>query len=241
MAAIDLKSQIGKLVALQAIDSEIYALKSEKEAKPQEIKALELSFEEKKQSLAALEKQLIDVQKQRKDKEMELGSKDEANKKLQNQLYSLKTNNEYQVMLKQIQDGKADASLIEDKILRLFEEQDNLKAQTEKEKLRLKDEEKVFLGQRQKVETRVKEIEDRLAQLDAQRKQAAEPVDSKILAQYERVLNSRDGLAIVAVRDNSCKGCNMLVPPQVINLIKMYERVITCEVCNRMLYVDDGV
>jgi len=31
----------------------------------------------------------------------------------------------------------------------------------------------------------------------------------------------------------------MFVPPQVINLIKMYERIITCEVCNRMLYIEE--
>jgi len=64
-------------------------------------------------------------------------------------------------------------------------------------------------------------------------------IDRKILTQYERILNNRDGLAIVSVKGNSCQGCNMFVPAQVINLIKMYERIITCEVCNRMLYIKD--
>lgn len=240
MATIDLKSQIQNLVKLQTVDSEIYALKYEKEAKPQEIKALEASFEEKKQHLAALEKNSLDLQKQRKDKELELASKEEATKKLQTQLYSLKTNKEYQVMLQQIQDAKADASVIEDKVLALFDQADKVRIETEQEKQKLKEEEKVFNEQKKKIEDRIKEIDGRLTQLEAQRKQAIPDIDHKILAQYDRILHSRDGLAIAGVKDNSCKGCNMFVPPQVINLIKMYERIITCEICNRILYIDEG-
>ncbi|MCX5703229.1 MAG: hypothetical protein NT066_01870 [Candidatus Omnitrophica bacterium] len=239
MPTVDLKSQIDNLVGLQTIDSEIYALKAEKELKPQEIKNLEASFEAKKQHLAGLEKTLLDLQKQRKERELELGSKEEVNKKLQTQLYSLKTNKEYQAMLQQIQDSKADTSVIEDKILVLFEQADKIKAEVEQEKQRLKEEEKVFLEEKKKVEDRLKEIDDRLSQLDAQRKQATPGIEPKILAQYERILSSRDGLAIVDVKNNTCHGCNMFVPPQVINLIKMYERAITCEVCNRMLYIKD--
>jgi len=239
LSTIDLKSQINYLSKLQTIDSEIYALRAEKESKPLEIKALEASFEEKKEHLASLEKELLDLQKQRKDKELELASKEEGTKKLQTQLYSLKTNKEYQTMLQQIQDAKADASVVEDKILELFEQTDSLKTETEREKQRLKEEEKMFLEQKKKLEDRIKEIEDRLAQLEALRIQIMPDIEPKILAQYERILLNRDGLAIASVKDNTCKGCNMFVPPQVINLIKMYERIVTCEVCNRILYIEE--
>ncbi|MDD2679231.1 MAG: C4-type zinc ribbon domain-containing protein [Candidatus Omnitrophica bacterium] len=231
---------MSSLIKLQTLDSEIYALRSEKSAKPDEIKAIEASFEAKKAHLAELEKTLLELQKQRKDKELELGSKEEAAKKLQSQLYGLKTNKEYQTMLQQIQDAKADTSLIEDKVLELFDKADAAKGEVEKEKARLKEEEKVFLAEKKKIEDRVKEIDDRLSQLEAQRKQATPEIDPKILNQYERILGSRDGLAIVIVKGNSCGGCNMFVPPQVINLIKMYEHIITCEMCNRILYIDEG-
>lgn len=235
---MELKQQLGNLIKLQTLDSEIYALKNEKEAKPQEASALEAAFEEKKLHLAGLEKNLLDLQKQRKEKELELGSKEEGAKKLQTQLYSLKTNKEYQAMLQQIEESKADGSVIEDKILEILDQTDKVKAETEKEKHKLQEEEKVFLAQKKKIEDRVKEIDDRLSQLDAQRKQALPDLDAKILSQYDRILLSRDGLAIVTVKDNSCQGCNMFVPPQVINLIQMYERIITCEVCNRILYIE---
>ena len=237
MATVDLKAQIISLVKLQELDSEIYTLKNEKEAKPLEIKAIEESFEAKKQNLALLEKNSLDLQKQRKEKELELATNAEAVKKLQSQLYSLKTNKEFQTMLQQIADAKADGSVIEEKILISFEDSDKIKTQIDQENLKLKEEEKGFLEQKKKVELRVKEIDERLNQLDAQRKQITPGIDHKMLSEYERILSSRDGLAIVTVVDNSCGGCHMLVPPQVINLIKMYEHIVTCEVCNRIFYI----
>ena len=77
--------------------------------------------------------------------------------------------------------------------------------------------------------------------MEAERARAVPGVDPKILKQYDRILTNRDGMAIVGVKDSACSGCNMSVPPQVVNLIKMYERIITCEVCNRILYIPDEV
>ena len=240
MTGTNLRAQLSSLIKLQEIDTEIYRLSFEKSSKPVEVKALEDSFESKKAYMAELEKKSLDFAKQKKDKELELGSKEESTLKLQGQLYSLKTNKEYQTMLQQIQDSKADSSIIEDRILEILEEMDKLKVRVDEERLKIKDEERLFLSEKNKVEIRIKEIEERLSQLEAQRKLAVVNIEPKILSQYERILASRDGLAIVTVKGNSCGGCNMFVPPQVINLIKMYERIITCETCNRMLYINEA-
>lgn len=239
MPVLDLKTQLSALIKLQAKDTEIYGLRREKEIKPQEIKALESAFEEKKQSLAELEKNSLDLQKQKKDKELELASKEEGIKKLQTQLYALKTNKEYNIMLQQISDAKADVSVTEDKILQILDQMDKIKLDIDREKQRLQTEEKVLNEEKKKVADRIKIIDDRLAQLEAERKQIVPEIDPKVLTQYERILSGRDGLAIVTVKDNSCQGCNMFVPAQVINLIKMYDHIITCEMCNRMLYIEE--
>jgi len=239
LANVDLKAQIISLVRLQELDSEIYFLGKEKAAKPEEIKALEAAFELKKQDLLDLEKKSLDLQKQRKEKELELATNAEGVKKLSGQLFSLKTNKEFQLMQQQIADAQADGAVIEEKILIFFEESDKIKAQIDLENSKLKNEEKVFLQQKKLVESRSEEIGGRLSQLDAQRKQIIPDIDPKMLQEYEKILHSRDGLAMVTVKDNSCGGCHMLVPPQVINLIKMYEHIITCEVCNRILYIKE--
>ena len=239
MAIANLKVQIDGLIKLQEVDSEIYVLGNEKASKPLEIKAIEVSFESKKQNLADLQKQSLELQKQRKEKELELAANAEAVKKLQGQLYSLKTNKEFQTMQQQISDTKADGAVIEESILISYEESDKIKTQIDQENLKLKEEEKIFLDQKKIVEERLKEIDRRLIQLELMRKQIIPEIDQKMLPEYERILRSRDGLAIVTVKDNSCGGCHMLLPPQVINLIKMYEEIVTCEVCNRILFIKE--
>jgi len=233
----DLKNQISNLIKIQEFDYQIYSLSAKKADKPQEIKRLSDAFELKKQNLVLLEKQSLEIQKQRKEKELELAANAEGIKKLSGQLFSLKTNKEFQTMQQQIADAKADGSVIEEKILVSFEEADKIKAQIDSENIKLKEEEKIYLQQKKDIESSVKEIDDQLVQLETQRKQIIPEIDPKIFQEYERILSSREGLAIVPVEHNSCGGCHMLVPPQVINLIKMYSHIITCEVCNRILYI----
>ncbi len=239
MSEIDLKKQIGNLLALQAVDSDIYMLNREKSAKPEEIKALQAEFEAKKQGLVDLEKKSLDLQKLKKDRELELSAKEEGTKKLQSQLYQLKTNKEYHAMLQQIEDSKADASVIEDKILEVMDQAEKLVTDVEAEKAKVKEEEKVLEAKKKVIQDRIKEIDEKLTQLQARRAQLVPLVDSKVLSGYERILANRDGLAIAAVKNFSCGGCNMSLPPQVVNLIKMYERLITCETCNRILCIGD--
>jgi predicted nucleic acid-binding Zn-ribbon protein len=241
MQSLGLKEQIGKLLALQAVDSQIYALKEEKEAKPQEIKSLDELFAQKKEDLKLSEKKLQDLLSQRKAKELELASKEESAKKLQAQLYQLKTNKEYSTMLKEIEGVKADASLLEDEILVVFENIDKEKVNIEKEKEPFSKEEEKYKQEKNNTQTRLKEIEERLNQLEAQRKSVALGIERRILSQYERILNNREGLAIVRVHNNACQGCNMSLPPQVINMIKMYERIISCELCQRILYLEEDI
>lgn len=240
MVDIKLKEQINKLIELQAIDSQIYNLQTEKDAKPDELQKLDMSFEEKKKHLGDLEKKSLDLQKQRKDKELELASKEENVKKNQMQLYQLKTNKEYAAMLKEIEGIKADASVLEDEILGLLDQLDIAKSDIDKEKQYLREEEKRITEEKNKIQMRIKEIDEKLTQLKAQRERIIPSIEPQILAQYERVLKNRDWLAIVPVKNNACCGCFMNVPPQVINLIKMYDRLVTCEVCQRILYIEEN-
>ncbi|MFH1441287.1 MAG: C4-type zinc ribbon domain-containing protein [Candidatus Omnitrophota bacterium] len=234
----NLKNQLENLIKLQAVDKEIYALNLEKTAMPEKIKEAQACFEAKKQNLQDLEKKSLDLQKYKKDRELELASYEENAKKLQGQLFQLKTNKDYQAMQQQIKEVKADSSVIEDKVLQIMEKVDVIKSDIEKEKLKVQAEEKVFNEEKNKINNRIKEIDDRLSQLDAQRKQNIPSIEPGLFSQYEKVLINREGVAIVEVKNNCCQGCNMSMPPQVINQIRMYENIVICEFCSRILYVE---
>jgi predicted nucleic acid-binding Zn-ribbon protein len=236
---VDLKEQINQLVELQAVDTQIYRLQQENQGIPLRIKEFEEAFTKKKGNLSEIENKVLDLQRQRKERELELGSKEEESRKMQTQLYQIKTNKEYSAKMKEIGTVKADASVLEDGILVLLEEADRLKKEIDKEKQFLAEEEKRTDAEKQKLNLRGKEIEQELSQFKAQRNQIVGKIDSKILSKYERILANRDYLAIVKVENNACQGCFMKVSPQIINLIKMYDNLVICEVCQRILYIDE--
>lgn len=239
MADVSIPEQIKKLVALQTIDKEIYRLLKEKNDQPQIIAQLQKSFEDKKVSLKALEDNLKALLVKRKDRELSLAIKEEDTKKAQTQLYALKTNKEYQAKLKEIEGINADKSVLEEEILKILVELDALQAQTDEENERLKKEEVVFFSEKKKSEEYLKEVEAQLTDAQAKRKQVIPEVDKKILASYERILKGREGMALAAVKDYSCQGCFINVTAQVVNEIKKHDRLVICESCARILYLED--
>jgi predicted nucleic acid-binding Zn-ribbon protein len=236
---LNIREQIQRLIELQHIDTLIFKLDEEKSEIPNQLKKLESNFEEKKNNLLSLEEKLKKLELKRKEKELEISSKEEKIKKFQIQLFSLKTNKEYQAMIKEIEGLKAEVSILEEEVINLLDEISNLGAQINREKEVLKEEEKKYLCEKKKIEERANQINQNLEDLEFKRKQKTPLIENKILSLYERILKNRDYLAIVAVRDSACRGCNMTVTPQIINEIKMNDRVVTCEVCNRILYLEE--
>lgn len=238
MAETNILDQIRKLVDLQKIDTQVYAVKRELQDKPALLKQLEQQFEVKKARLKELEAKFKASQVSRNSFEVELKAQEDAITKANNQLSLLKTNKEYSAKMTEIEGFKALKSQIEEKILLLYDEADGVKTQIDQEKAVLLQEEAHFSKSRQEIEALVKELSERLKILTAQRGQKIVGIDKINLQRYERILANKDGLAIVPLQNNACGGCYMNVPPQVANEIKLHERLIYCEMCARVLYLD---
>jgi predicted nucleic acid-binding Zn-ribbon protein len=70
----------------------------------------------------------------------------------------------------------------------------------------------------------------------ARRQSLIDTVDQELRRRYETILARRGGLAVVAVRDGTCQGCRMRVPPQLYNQIQRNDQIILCPSCQRMLH-----
>ena len=89
-----------------------------------------------------------------------------------------------------------------------------------------------------RIDEETRAIQGSIQQLQSQREILVPKVDRQVLSRYERILEHHEGLALVPVRRQSCGGCNMILPHQAINEIQMAERLITCESCARILYIE---
>lgn len=237
MAAVSILDQIRKLVELQKLDVEIYEFKRVLKEKPALIDELSKKFESQKAHLKELEEKFKVSQVERKSLELELQTKEGEIAKHNAQLSQIKTNKEYTAKLSEIEHIKADKSQIEEKILISYDDSDRLSAAITKERAFLAEEEKKFLAQKKECEDTIRELQEKAHALEASRNRIVPEVDKSTLARYERILANKDGLAIVPVINNSCGGCYMAFPPQLMNAIKMHDKILLCEMCARMLYL----
>lgn len=241
MASLSVKDQIRKIVELQKIDGELYHLRGALRDKPLVLEQLRAEFERYKGSLTELEEKLKVVQMARREKELELKAKEDELARAKVQLSQIKTNKEYTAKISEIEHIKADKAVIEEKILVSYDESDAVHMEIEREKAKVADREKDYLAKKKEIEADVKLIEDRLKVLDGQRRQASPGIDPASLDRYERILKHKDGVAVVAVHGNTCGGCFMNITPQQLNAIKMYDHLVECEMCSRILYLEDDL
>ncbi len=233
----DIEKQIDLFFNLQGIDAQIYCLKSEAEEKPKDIAQLKALIENKKAGIKEAEEKLKSFQLKHKDKDVALGSKEGEIKKLESQLYQIKTNKEYTAMINEIESRKADNSLLEEDIINLMDNIDQAKAGLEDEKRKFSHESEKIDSEIKAVEKQVSNINAKISELNKARQELLPAIDPKLLQEYERVLIARNGQALADVVNGACGGCFMQLPPQIINEIKMRQHIIRCENCQRMLYI----
>lgn len=236
---VSVEEQIKLLIGLQKLDRQIFKLRRDLGNQPILIRAMEESFKAKEADLKKKEEEAKTLAVKRKEKEVELQAKEEGIKKLQAQLYQLKTNKEYQAMEKEIAGQRADVSVIEEEIIKIFDQIDECAKGAAKEKEALTQGRKVFDEEKKKIETSSSQMEAALQKLNAERSELAQKVDKVYLSKYDRILHSKNGLAMVSVEHDACGGCNINLPPQVINEIRLKEELIFCGSCARILYIEE--
>jgi predicted nucleic acid-binding Zn-ribbon protein len=237
MTVMNVAEEIKKLVELQQLDIEIFGIKRELEWIPEKIAEYDASVKAKEGLFKGSEEKSKKLAVKKKEKEMELGTKEEAIKKHQGQLFQVKTNQEYSALQKEIASIGADKSILEEDILKLFDDIDAAEKEVardkdlfQKEKIKIESEKKQF-------EQKKSELETRLGTLNAQRAELAKNVNVEALAKYERILVAREGSALVPIENESaCGGCNMNLPPQIINEVRMNTDFVVCGNCSRILY-----
>ncbi len=239
MTTTSIKDQIKKLIELQILDLDAYHLKMHLRDKPAEIESLKADFESKKAKLKSLEDQLKAIMLKQKDYEGDLKSKDEAILKADGQLLSLKTNKEYQAKLMEIENIKADKSLIEEKILMGFDDIDAARKAVEAEKTVVANFEKEFQTKQKQLNDEIAVANDQMKVKESQRSRIAPDVRPDILSRYERILQKKEGVGIVPVKNQTCSGCYMHLTDHLIHQIKMNDQLVSCDQCARILYLED--
>lgn len=235
-----MKEQIKVLVRLQQLDTETVRIKLTLNNVSKQLEKLDSSLKEIEQTIKDQESVLDELKKQYRDYESDVKINLAKNKKSQEKLRSVKTNKEYQSLLKEIEDVKSKNSLIEDKMIECLDRMDeteNIIAKKKDEYLQFSDR---ITNEKQSIEHEAGIDKEKLNELDLDRKNVSDIIDSQLLKTYLMIKEQHQGgLAVVPVKDAVCHGCNVNLPPQLYNELFRYNSLKFCPNCQRIIYLKE--
>lgn len=224
------------VVEVQQLDGQIAEMTALIDALPKQIQTLQSQLDDFIHTHEERKKRLAANLKERKDLEGEIKVIQEKITKHKDQLYQVKTNEQYRAMLKEIEGEEGNIRKIEDEILEKMVEFEEIQKHVQEAASRLEGEKTRVAAEIKRLQDeRQKHIDER-QRLEARRQEVAGLLTSSVLELYERIHSYRPGAAVAEVRDGLCTACNVRLRPQAYNEVRQNDAVLTCENCSRILY-----
>lgn len=236
---MSVRKQIDILVRLQSIDSEMQKVNRMLAAVPDRVGSLDADLEGQEAALNQFVSELEEDKKRYRSLESDANSNLPKIEKSKARLSSVKTNKEYQSLLKEIEDLKGMTSRFEDEMLECLERIDLGEQHlfTKKEavnKVRIQvDREK------EDIEQEAEKGRQLLEKLEKDWQVVCETVAPDFMARFEKVRKQVGNYTIARVVQAVCEGCNMNIPPQMYNELQRCETMMFCPHCQRIMYTEN--
>ena len=225
-----------KLLVLQDRDRRIAQLKAERTRIPEHVLAADQRLKSESTHLDGLREEAKHLETERKKFEIDAESRRSQIAKYKAQLFQIKSNTEYQALLKEITRVEQEIDEVETHELELMEQLDKLQPALKGEQATLKDVAAKTEWEKADLQKRGAMIQEELTQLQAERQKLSQEVDADALSRYDRLMRSKSDFAIVPIRNGNCGGCHLHIPPQLVHNAKHGDELTSCDYCGRILY-----
>ena len=233
------REKLRALEELQKIDLQIRDLAAAAEQYPLRLKQIEFEKTQAKAALDALRGRVADNERARRQQTELLGLEKEKVKKWESRLSELKTPREYAALARELDIAKKTNQTAEVEVARLTGEYEELKKGLSAADALLSEKDGVVQREGAAIQSQLTELQEKVKELDVERKAYVKTVESGLLAKYERIRSKRGGIAVVAVSGGTCKGCQMNIPPQMANMLRNGFEIQNCPSCQRFIYATE--
>jgi uncharacterized protein len=234
---LPLSGQLKALECLQEIDLKIDSLKKNRTGMPAQLKALDDGVMKLKLSVDAKKKSVEDIEKSQRQthaaQELNRDRLARANSKLE----AVANSQEFQAANKEIEQLKKLNTSLEEQTKKALLDIESLNKAASELTAQLEKQTNEKEAQNTILNTQGSRLDTDIASLTSERKQFVSQVEPRILTQYERIRGARAGIGIVPAIGGRCKGCNMMVPPQLFIEIQRANQLHQCPSCQRLLFV----
>lgn len=232
--------ELEALLQLQRYDAQLLDLQKKRDDIPRRREALKAALEHAKTASAAAKKDLEQVRLARRAQEKEIEVVQSEGMKLERQLLDVKTNKEYQAMVGEIQALKSKRSDRETVVLEHFEREETLVAASKQADQQIAEEERKLKAGEADLDKESASLDQSMHSIKVDRDAVRPRVPAPILARYDRLAGTRDGIAVAEIRKGACGACFKGLTPQAVQEARRMDAVMQCEQCGRILIWSEG-
>jgi len=228
--------ELEQLLILQDRAQKIRQGEAELKSLPLERKSLDAQVAAASANLEAIKDRARHVEVQKKNLELDVGTRNESIARLKTQQYETRKNDEFAAMGREIERYQKEISDLEDQELELMEQADQLKAQIAAEEKQTTAAKSSVAQQVADLDGKQAALSGRLEDLKKEHRELTHKVDEDLLDRFNRLFSSKGDAAVVALEHDVCTGCHMKITTQTAVRVKGGKEIVSCEQCGRILY-----
>ncbi len=235
-----MREKLKALVELQKVDLEVASLQKAADVHPRQLAELERELGAARSAIEAERTRVTDIERQKSTLEQNITDEKDKVKKWEARLAEQRSTREYSALAREIDIAKKANQTMSDELVELVK---TLGAAREAVKAK----EAEFATRQEQLTSRMTELRGKQSQaegqvktLEGKRTQVAAAVDPTLLRRYETVRKKKLP-AMVGVVAGTCQGCNMNVPPQLYNQLRVSLGTDVCPSCNRIIYAVEAL
>ena len=236
---MEMSEVFDNLKELQDILSEKYSIEAKIEDAPKRLSTQEEDLQLKKKDFIVKSSLYDEKRKLVGSLKTKLAEAIAAREKGEKGMDSITTHREYEALQKEIDE----ASALEQQIRKdLQKEEKNLAELNESldnDRKNIDSSVEDYNAGLAVLDSEIEGHKSRLAELESKEKQYEEGIDPDIIFKFERIIKSKQGKGIVAVKGNVCDGCHMILPAQFANEVHDGEKIVFCPYCSRILFYQE--
>jgi len=229
---------IQALLDLSRVDVTIAELEEELAGLPAAREALAAERARGAEAVEAAEAALVEAEQEQRRHEATVADREAQVAKLEGQQHQVKTNEAYTALLHEIDMARAGISDAETHILEAMDRIEAARGDLERAKLAAQSVDQRVAEQERVLTEREQAIDQSLGNLRRERDGLSDGVDATLLQRYARIA-ARRRPAVAVVKQETCMGCRVDLPPQQVLDLHKGEKLMTCGNCLRILVLED--
>ncbi len=235
-----MREKLKALAELQKVDLEVAALRKAADIHPRQLAELERELGTARSAVEAERIRVADIERQRAALEQNITDEKDKVKKWEARLSEQRSTREYSALAREIDIAKKANQTMADELVELTKTLATARETVKGREAEFSTRQEQLTGRMDELKGKLAGVEQQVKELEGKRSGVATGVDATLLRRYELVRKKRLP-ALVGVVAGTCQGCNMNVPPQLYNNLRVSLGTDVCPSCNRIIYAVEAL